>query len=69
MNAELVTDGTVVRSLPPQRHLKLTFADDDPCEAIREEQYDFDLTSLRVIGQNAVILDLQGWPAKIRYDY
>ena len=69
VNAELITDGTVLRSLPPQRLLTLAFADDDPCEAVREEQFDFDLTSLQVIGQNAVILNLQDWPAKIRYDY
>lgn len=68
-NAELITDGAILRSVPPQRHLTLAFADDDLCEAVREEQYDFDLTSLQVIGQNAVILNLQGWPAKIRYDY
>ena len=69
VNAELITDGTVEKSLPPQRYLILAFTDDDPCEALLEEQYDFDLSALQVTGSNSVILNLKGWNAKIRYDY
>lgn len=69
VSAELITDGSVEKSLPPQRYLMLAFTDNDPCEALREEQYDFDLSRLQVAGSDAVILRLKGWDAKIRYDY
>lgn len=67
--AILLDSGLVAYSNPPQRFVRLSLGDNDPCEALLTEKLTFDLTKLRVSGADKVRLNIRDWPEPVLYEY
>ena len=67
--AELVSDGAVAESYPPQMYLKVLLTSSEECLAVLSKEFSYNLKSLRVPGMNKVSLNLQGWNQQLLYQY
>ncbi len=66
---ELVDSGGVLESLPVQRNLKFILTNNEACLAVFGKEQSFDLTNLKVEGEDEVILNVEGFPEPISYSY
>ena len=67
---EMVSDGSVLESNPPQRNLLLSFKDDDNCEALISTTLCFNLSVYRLDSEGGTIqLNLDGWEEPLNYTY
>lgn len=66
---ELYDAEQLLESYPPQKRIRLSLQDDDPCEALVREDLSFDLSPINEVGYNTIILNLQGWSDKLTYEY
>ena len=57
VSLRLIDSDSVFGSNPVQRNLKIILADDDDCEALITKEFYFDITKLKVEGQNEVLLN------------
>jgi len=55
--------------VPVQRDVKVELINNEVCLAIFEKTVSFDLTPFQVIGQNEVVLNIEGWSDPIIYEY
>ena len=67
--ADAVSDGSIAKSLPPQRQLRILFTNPELCEALPTRKFGFNLKNMRVSGTNSVLLNLQGWEETLVYKY
>ena len=65
---KLIDANEIAESQPPQRSIRLSLDDDEDCEALISKELSFDITELRVDG-NEVILHMTGWDTPISYTY
>ncbi|MCI5054466.1 MAG: hypothetical protein MRY83_00010 [Flavobacteriales bacterium] len=66
----LYTDGSLMKSLPPQLKLNLNHnANEDPCESWVTTALRFDLSKAHAEGHNKVQLNLSNYNYKIPYTY
>ena len=65
----LVDSGAVAESLPEQRFLKFVFTNDEVCLAVFSQERSFDISNLQVEGSNEIILNIEGFPESITYQY
>lgn len=65
----LVDSGHVAESLPEQRYLKLVFSNSEVCDAIVTQERSFDLTAIRVMSSNDIILNIEGLDESLHYLY
>lgn len=65
----LVDSGNVAESLPEQRYLKLVFSNAEECDAVVSQERSFDLTAIRIIGSNEIILNIEGLDESLNYMY
>ena len=56
-------------SFPLQRNLKLQLDNPEACLAVVSKTVSFDLTPLRVSGQQEIRFNLEGWEQQIVYNY
>ena len=61
VEVKLIDSGDVAESLPVLRAIRLSFKDEDLCEALVEKTFTFDLTPIRVREDNRARLILSGW--------
>ncbi len=66
---QLLSGTTVAYSLPPQRTIRFSLDDDDPCEALPVVEATFNLRPFRVAGQETVVLNFEGWGESLTYIY
>jgi len=66
---QLVGAEEVMESFPEQRNIRLSFKDEDNCEALVTKTLSYDLTSTRVGDSGTVILRLQEWEEGLEYNY
>jgi len=66
---ELIDAGVVYYSMPPQRELRLSFKDDDLCEALIRKTISFDLRPIILSNTNEIILRLSDWEDTLIYRY
>ncbi|MEZ4786805.1 MAG: hypothetical protein R2790_02720 [Flavobacterium haoranii] len=55
--------------VPVQRDVKVELINNEICLAIFEKTVSFDLTPFQVVGQNEVVLNIEGWSEPIVYEY
>ena len=65
----LVDSGAVAESLPEQRFLKFVFTNNEVCLAVFSQERSFDISNLQVEGSNEIILNIEGFPESITYQY
>ena len=65
----LVDSGSVAESLPEQRFLKFVFTNNETCLAAITQERSFDLSNIQVEGSNEIILNIEGFPESITYQY
>ena len=65
----LVDSGSVAESLPEQRFLKFVFTNNEECLAVISQQRSFDLSNIQVTGSNEIILNIEGFPESLTYQY
>lgn len=65
----LVDSGNVAESSPEQRYLKLVLTNEELCDAVVEQVRSFDLTPIQVDGSNEIILNIEGFPEPLTYNY
>ena len=66
---ELIDSEAVLESLPPQRNLKLVLTNSEACLAVFEQTKTFDLRNLRLEGVDEIILNVEGLPEPLSYNY
>lgn len=69
VEVKLFDSGAIMESLPVQRNIRISFLDNDHCEAYLTEEFSFNLTSVRVDNENQVVLNLNGWDEQLLYEY
>lgn len=57
VSLRLIDSDSVFESNPVQRNLKIILTDNDDCEALITKEFYFDITKLKVEGQNEVLLN------------
>ena len=65
----LIDSEDVAESMPPQRFLKLELENNEACLAVFSKEQSFDLSALRVDDANEVILNIEGFPEPLNYNY
>lgn len=65
----LVASEAISKSNPPQRNVRLSFKDDDDCEALIKETLIFDLNPLKLEGGSSMIINLMDWDKPLVYIY
>lgn len=66
---QLIDAAAIMESLPVQRNIRLSLKDEDDCEALVTRELYYDLTPLQVEGNSKIILNLQGFPESLTYQY
>lgn len=66
---DLVFSRAVGFSLPPYTTARLILDDDDNCEALLRETFQFDLTPARELGADAIRINLQDWDEEVLYEF
>ena len=61
VDVKLIDAGVVMESNPVQRNVRVSFKDDDFCKALIVKEFSFDLTSIRVVGDHRVSLNISNW--------
>ena len=56
-------------SLPPQRFIRIGFTDNDNCEALLSLTKTFDLSPLREVDDNVILINLEGYDEVLEYSY
>lgn len=64
---QLIDSESISKSIPPQRHLKFNFINDEECDAYFEKESSFDISLLKV-GTGSVALNIEGWETPIVYE-
>lgn len=59
----------VMESNPIQRNAKVELINNEACLAVFKKTVSFDLTTIQMIGQNKVLINIQGWNTSILYQY
>jgi|GEM_PF-1401623 len=62
---QLVWNGALAESFPPQAWLKVIHDNQDPCDALLTKTYSYDLSEAFT---KPVILHLDGWEEDVRYE-
>jgi len=65
---KLIDSEAIAESYPPQRSLRLSFINEELCDAYFTKTLSFDIKPLRVSG-NKVILHIDGYNESIIYEY
>ncbi|MEN7551075.1 hypothetical protein AAG747_24350 [Rapidithrix thailandica] len=65
---KLIDSGERLGQVPVQRNIRLTLKDEDPCEAYLAKELSFDLSPLKVKGENKISISLEGWDKKLIYE-
>lgn len=65
----LVDSGAIAESSPEQRRLKFELINDEACLAVFKRTVSFDLTPLKIISSNKIILHLDGLGTSVEYTY
>lgn len=65
----LVDSGAVAESSPEQRFLKFVFTNNEECLAVLSQERSFDLSNLQVEGSNEILLNIEGFPDSLSYQY
>lgn len=66
---EMHLSKAVAESNPPQRWLKLSLDDKDFAKALVRRELSYSLVSARLGGSGKLILNLQGYPKSLIYEY
>ena len=66
---ELVDEGVVMESFPPQRNTRFIFRLNDSCESLIRQEFLFDLKPLQIVGVERLILRFADVDLKILYTY
>ena len=69
VEVNLFDSGAIAKSNPPQRYIRLSFKDNDSCEALITKDYVFDLSPIRVNNIEVVKLNLTNWDEQLEYSY
>lgn len=67
--ADLISNGSIAESFPPQKFLKILFTNPEFCMAVPSRKFSYNLRPLRVSGTNKVLFNLQGWDQELVYQY
>lgn len=65
----LIGSENVNETLPAERDAKIELVNDDACLAVFLKTNSFDLTPLRVEGENSILLHIEGWENDVLYEY
>lgn len=65
---QLIDQATILESDPPQRFLRLSLKNEEPCEALITKKLNFDITTLQVDG-NQVRLNIVNKNESVLYTY
>lgn len=65
----LVDSGNIAESFPEQRYLKFVFTNNETCLAVFNQDRSFDISNLQIEGSNEIILNIEGFPESITYQY
>lgn len=65
---KLIDSENILESNPPQRNLKLSLKNEEPCEAYIKKEIAFDISKLQVEG-NKVLLNITNSDKQILYEY
>jgi len=65
----LLTTNAVMESNPPQKNLKIEVVNNEVCLAVFEKTKVFDLTPIQNNGDSEIILNIEGWPNPVNYEY
>jgi len=66
---DLVASDAIAESLPEQRYLKLSLENLEACLAVFTRDISFDLSSLQIQNDGALILNLEGFEGNLTYEY
>jgi hypothetical protein len=66
---KLIDSETILESDPPQRNLLLSFKNDEKCLAYFTENMSFDISNLKIKGENKIILNIENSNKTITYQY
>ncbi len=66
---KLIDAGTIAESYPVQRMIRLSFKDDDSCEALISKTCSFDLSPIKANDYGKIRLNLDGWEEQLLYEY
>jgi len=69
VSAILADSGDILESDPPQRNLRLIFTDNDDCEALKKQDFYFNIENLKIEGECRVLLNFQGTEKTVLYKY
>ena len=64
----LIDAAKIQYSNPPQRNLRLSLLNREPCDALIRKTISFDIRSIQVDG-NSVMLNFENWDQPITYSY
>ena len=65
---QLLTDGNVMESAPPQRNIRIALKNEEVCDAWITRDYSFDISALQA-GGNEVLLNLINSEQQLSYSY
>lgn len=65
---KLIDAGTVDKSLPPQRNIRLSLLNNEDCAAYFNREVSYDISQLQVYG-GKVQLNIKGWDGQVLYEY
>jgi len=65
----LFSDNVFFDSDPLQRRVKVGLTNDEACLAVFQKTVSFDLKPYRLVGQNQVPLQIEGWEETVVYTY
>ena len=65
----LLTTDAVMESDPLQKNLKVEVLNNEACLAIFQKTKVFDLTPIQHNGDSEIILNIEGWPNPVNYEY
>jgi hypothetical protein len=68
-NTNLLTTDAVLESNPVQKNLKIEVVNNELCGAVFEKIKTIDLTPIQNDGDGEIILNIEGWPSSVSYEF
>ena len=65
VSVDLIWNGSMMKSMPPQVPLRLLGRGEDPCRAEVRQQYRFEISTLN--NGQPLVIQLQGWKAPLHF--
>ncbi len=68
-DVSLVDSEQVAESFPVQRFMRLILENNEECEAVINKTVSFNLEPIQIGSDSSILINIDGWPIKVKYDY